>query len=207
MTLEDRLRDAFAALDAVEPSPDAVERIERAVEQDASARRWTVLIVVIGSTVATALVGSMLWLLQGGTDMPWWILELITTAVLFGLALFLGPFIRRFGKSYVGDVFRANPRTGKSFILLMDVAFYLIFAAYILMTATFEARGEWFVFDGTSFEATVGAAQLQWETLRVGGILLIVGVLHAVNVVILPAIGRLFTLNLRLDERTLRDRD
>ena len=59
--------------------------------------------------------------------MDWWILELLWFAVMVGLALWLGPFIRRFGKSYAADVFRANPRTGKSFIVLMDVAYYLIF--------------------------------------------------------------------------------
>lgn len=61
--------------------------------------------------------------------MDWWILELIWFALMVGLALWLGPFIRRFGKAYAADVFRANPRTGKSFIVLMDVAYYLIFFA------------------------------------------------------------------------------
>ena len=58
--------------------------------------------------------------------------------MLVGLALWLGPFIKRFGKSYAADVFRANPRTGKSFIVLMDIAYYLIFSSYILFTVTFE---------------------------------------------------------------------
>ena len=58
-------------------------------------------------------------------------------------ALWLGPFIRRFGKSYAADVFRANPRTGKSFIVLMDVAYYLIFFAFILFTVQFEPESGW----------------------------------------------------------------
>ncbi len=36
---------------------------------------------------------------------------------------------------------------------------------------------------------------------RVGGILLIIGVLHGVNLLILPIIGRLLTLNRRLDQQ------
>ena len=75
---------------------------------------------------------------EGDLIMDWWILELIWFAGMVGLALWLGPFIRRFGKAYAADVFRANPRTGKSFIVLMDVAYYLIFFAYIMFTVQFE---------------------------------------------------------------------
>jgi hypothetical protein len=113
---------------------------------------------------------------------------------MVGLALWLGPFIRRFGKSYAADVFRANPRTGKSFIVLMDVAYYLIFFAFILFTVQFEPD--------TSWSHTVNANQLQAVTVRLGGILLIVGVLHGLNVLMLPIIGRILTLNRRLDEET-----
>ena len=124
--------------------------------------------------------------------MDWWILELLTNAILLGIALWLGPFIKRFGKNYAADVFRANPRTGKSFIMLMDIAYYLIFTAYILFTVSFEPKGNW--------ADTVNAAQLQHETARVGGIVLIIGVLHGINILTLPIIGRLLTLNRRLDE-------
>jgi hypothetical protein len=41
---------------------------------------------------------------------------------------------------------------------------------------------------------------LRGTTVRIGGILLIVGVLHGANVLFLPVIGRLFTMNRRLDE-------
>lgn len=126
--------------------------------------------------------------------MDWWILELVWFAGMVGLALWLGPFIRRFGKSYAADVFRANPRTGKSFIVLMDVAYYLIFFAFILFTVQFEPSSGW--------EQTVNADQLRATAVRVGGILLIVGVLHGLNVLMLPVIGRILTLNRRLDEQS-----
>ena len=129
--------------------------------------------------------------------MDWWILELIWFAVMVGMALWLGPFIRRFGKAYAADVFRANPRTGKSFIVLMDVAYYLVFFAYILFTVRFEPDRKW--------DQTVNAAQLQGSTVRLGGILLIVGLLHGLNVLTLPIMGRIFTLNRRLDEASPAD--
>ncbi len=88
-------------------------------------------------------------------------------SLLIGIALWLGPLIKRFGRSYAADVFRANPRTGKSFIVLTDVAYYLIFFAYILFTVSYEPKGGW--------DDVVTAAQLQHETARIGGILLIIG--------------------------------
>jgi hypothetical protein len=131
---------------------------------------------------------------EGELLMDWWILELMTTALLAGAALWLGPLIKRYGKSFAADVFRANPRTGKSFIVLTDFAYYLIFFAYILFTVSFETKGSW--------EQTVSAQQLQHETARVAGILLIIGILHGVNLLALPLMGRVLTLNRRLDEAT-----
>ena len=124
--------------------------------------------------------------------MPWWLLELITNAVLIGIVLTLGPLIKRYGKSYAADVFVANPRTGKSYLVLMDIAYYLIFGAYILFTASFE--------QGTDWAESVNAAQLKVETARIGGMLLLMGLLHGLNVITLPIIGRLLSLNRRLDE-------
>ena len=122
--------------------------------------------------------------------MPWWVIELITDFVLIALAVGLGPFIKRFGRSYAADVFRANPRTGKSYLVLTDVAYYLIFTSFLLFTVTFVEPSDWH---------DVGA-QLKHETARVGGILLIMGILHAANVVALPLIGRMLTANRQLEE-------
>jgi hypothetical protein len=43
--------------------------------------------------------------------------------------------------------------------------------------------------------------QLKAEVARIGGILLIMGILHAANVVALPIIGGLLSSNKRLDDR------
>ena len=123
--------------------------------------------------------------------MPWWVIELITDIVLVALAIGLGPFIKRFGRSYAADVFRANPRTGKSYLVLTDVAYYLIFTSFVLFTVTFAEATDW--------KRSTGA-QLKHEVARIGGILLIMGILHAANVVALPIIGRLLASNKRLDE-------
>ncbi len=138
--------------------------------------------------------------------MNWWILEMLAFALLAAIALILGPFIKRFGRSYAADVFRSNPSTGKSFIVLTDFAYYLIFSAYILFTTTIDRPSDWPV--------DVGAGQVQHTIVRIGGILLIVGLLHGVNLLVLPVIGRLLTLNRRLDQqmrdvatRDLSDRD
>ena len=133
--------------------------------------------------------------------MDWWILEIIAALVLGTIAVVLGPFIKRFGRGYAADVFRSNPSTGKSFTVLTDFAYYLIFVAYIAFSTTVDRPRDW--------TATVGAEQVQHNIVRLGGILLIIGVLHGVNLLVLPIIGRLLTLNRRLDQqmRELADRD
>jgi hypothetical protein len=126
--------------------------------------------------------------------MPWWVVEIATDVVLAALVLALGPLIKRFGKTYAGDVFRANPRTGKSYLILMDIAYYLIFSAYILFTVSFSRELGW--------TETVGARQLEAQTVRVGGMLLLLGILHGLNVLSLPVIGRLLGMGRLLDEDT-----
>lgn len=125
--------------------------------------------------------------------MNWWVVELITNLVLIGILVILGPLIKRFGRAYAGDVFRANPRTGKSYLVLMDVAYYLIFTSYILFTMTFEPPRDW---DGSL------AAVFQAEVVRIAGMLLLMGILHGLNVLSLPLIGRLLGMSRQLEEDT-----
>lgn len=190
------VRDALAGgAAALDESDDLFARVRLSIDEDRRRRRLrqrrTGIAACITGAVA-AVAAATVERRQGELIMDWWILELLWFAFMVGLATWLGPFIKRFGKSYAADVFRANPRTGKSFIVLMDVAYYLIFFAFILFTVQFEPSGGW--------EQTVNADQLRATAVRVGGILLIVGILHGVNVLTLPIIGRLLTLNRRLDE-------
>lgn len=122
--------------------------------------------------------------------MSWWVIELITNIVLVAIVVILGPLIKRFGRSYAGDVFRANPRTGKSYLVLMDVAYYLIFVSLILFTITFQEPLLW---------SDVGK-QLEDEMVRVGTMLLLMGILHGLNVLSLPLIGRLLGLSRQFED-------
>ncbi|MGE4164006.1 MAG: hypothetical protein AB7G23_19945 [Vicinamibacterales bacterium] len=203
--LADALHDAGTH---VEPSDDLFARIHAGIDTDRRLRRTRRRLLVAAGGVAVAAVAAVTPLVyrQGEPVMDWWILEFIAFAVLAAIALFLGPFIKRFGRSYAADVFRSNPSTGKSFIVLTDFAYYLIFSAYILFTTTVDRPRDW--------TETVGAEQVQHTIVRVGGILLIIGLLHGVNLLVLPIIGRLLTLNRRLDQqmreaahRDLGDRD
>jgi len=184
--LEQRLRTAFSSFESVKQNPDLLERIESAVQAD-ERRRLKLRRAIAAITLAVVgLIVLVTWMLQGGIDMDWWILEVATTALLFATAFLLGPFIRRYGRSYVADVFVANPRTGKSFVVLTDVAYYLIFSAYILLTMSFQQSTAWGVFGDVTPE------QVEHEVMRVGGILLIIGMLHAINLIVLPVVGKLF---------------
>ena len=194
--VEERLRTALAAgVAAAGESPDLFARVRLSIDEDRrrrTRRRHTVAIAACLTGAVTALVAAVSDYREGTILMDWWILELLTTAILVAIAVWLGPLIKRYGKSFAADVFRANPRTGKSFIVLTDFAYYLIFFAYILFTVSYQASGDW--------SQTVNASQLEDETARVGGILLIIGLLHGVNLLALPVMGRLLTLNRRLDE-------
>ena len=123
--------------------------------------------------------------------MSWWVVELVTNVVLILIVVVLGPLIKRFGRAYAGDIFRANPRTGKSYLVLMDVAYYLIFTSYILFTVTIAPSAQWL---------SSTAAQLQDEVVRVAGMLLLMGALHGLNVLSLPLIGRLLGMSRQLGE-------
>lgn len=200
--IEARLRDALVhGTAAMAESADLFARVRLSIDEDRRLRtqrrrRYAVVACLVGALASVVVAVTDLSREEGRLLMDWWVLELISTGVLVAIALWLGPLIKRFGRSYAADVFRANPRTGKSFIVLTDVAYYLIFFAYILFTVSYEPKGGW--------DDVVTPAQLQHETARLGGILLIIGLLHGLNLLALPVMGRLLTLNRRLDDDTPR---
>jgi type III secretory pathway component EscS len=193
----ERIHDAVeSGARQLDVSSDLFDRVLLSIEDDRRLRSQRTRRIAVVACLVGALAG-LVWATtdkqEGELIMDWWILELVSFVGLVALALWLGPFIRRFGKSYAADVFRANPRTGKSFIALMDVAYYLVFFAYILFTTRFEPDTGW--------GQTVTPAQMQATAVRFGGILLIVGLLHGLNVLTLPLIGRLLTMNRQLEDR------
>ncbi|KGN41693.1 hypothetical protein [Knoellia aerolata] len=195
--LEDRLTRALSDY-PMQPSPDLFDRVVESIAAD-RARRRAVLRWSLVAVVALALVVAAVLLLtprsNGALAMPWWILEVATNAVLVAIALWLGPFIKRFGRAYAADVFHDNPLTGKSYIVLTDIVYYLIFSAYILFWVHVEPESGWDPFTGL-----VTAPQVQQSLVRIGGILLIIGILHGLNIILMPVLGRLFSLNRRLPD-------
>jgi len=186
-TVEARLVDAFTAARAtIVEHPDLFARVTRSIDEMYARRRFRRRLaagigafVLANAVLALALSDRQ----QGSITMDWWVIELITNIVLIAIAVALGPFIKRFGRSYAADVFRDNPSTGKAYLVLTDVAYYLIFTAFIFFTVTFVPE-DWLETPGN---------QYRHELARVGGILLILGILHAANVVALPIIGNLLS--------------
>ena len=194
--IEDALKPVGAA--PPPPSPDLFARVLDSVHDDQARRRRLrrdVAAWVAGVAAATTLVLVLTPRSNGELHMPWWILELATNLALVGIAVWLGPFIKRFGRAYAADVFHDNPLTGKSYIVLTDIVYYLIFSAYIMFTVKFAPPADW----NNAFSGIVTAEQLGYEVARIGGILLIIGVLHGLNIVLMPVLGRLFSLNRRVD--------
>lgn len=197
MTVEERLTAAFRAADQYQPSPDLFAKVTRSIEEDASHRRRVRRLV--GTLIAAfGLVAIYLFVaidrVDGALRMPFWTLEVLVTGIMIGLVLALGPTIRRFGTAFESDIFRTSPDTGRSFLTLMDVAYYLIFGAYTFMTLRYSPP------------ANVAGAEdlarwLGWESQRVAGLLILMGLLHAVTLLVLPVVGLVFSANMRRARR------
>ena len=194
-TLEERLHNALAEeAQSRPPSPDLFARVVGGIEQDRVHRRRvrrTIASWVVGVAATIASVVIFTPKDKDGLHMPWWILEVGTNLALLAIALWLGPFIKRFGRAYAADVFHDNPMTGKSYIVLTDVVYYLIFTAYILFSVHVSPQTDW----KNAISGKVTAEQVTFELGRLGGILLIIGILHGLNIVLMPVLGRLFSLN------------
>ncbi|WP_353951454.1 hypothetical protein V6K52_17740 [Knoellia sp. S7-12] len=190
----------------IEPSSDLFERVVDSIEADRVRRRsmlrWS-LVGLLALVLAITAVLTLTPRVNGALAMPWWILEVATNLVLAAIALWLGPFIKRFGRAYAADVFHDNPQTGKSYIVLTDIVYYLIFTAYILFSVKVAPDRDWA--DVTPI-TNVTAGQVTYELSRIGGILLIIGILHGLNIVLMPVLGRLFSLNRRFPDPSAGDR-
>ena len=110
--------------------------------------------------------------------MAWWVLEVARVCVLLLGAILVQQLIRKHGVAYAEAAFRETPRAGQAFLSLADIAYYLIVAAYTLFTVNIE---------GLSGAATPG--QFQDAAYSVGGLALILGGLHAFNILVLPGFG------------------
>ena len=197
MTVEERLTAAFRVADQYQPSPDLFAKVTKSIEEDAAHRR-RVRRIVISVVAALGFISVYLVLaidrVNGALEMPFWRLELLVSGVMVALVLVLGPAIRRFGTAFESDVFHASPATGRSFLTLMDVAYYLIFGAYTLMTLQYAPPTD--VSGARYLVEWVG-----WEVLRVAGLVMLMGLLHAVTIIVLPVVGLVFSANMRRARR------
>lgn len=110
--------------------------------------------------------------------MPFWVLEVLQALLLVAIALGLQRVIRRSGRAYAAELFDHSPKIGESFVLLSDIALYLIFAAYALFNISIE-----------SGRTDATAADLAEVVASVGGIALVIGILHLLNIVFLPVLA------------------
>jgi len=197
MTVEERLAAAFRAADQYQPSPDLFAKVTRSIEEDAAHRR-RVRRIAISAVVALAFIAAYLFVVidrvDGAFEMPFWTLEVLVTGVMVALVLVLGPAIRRFGTAFESDVFGSNPATGHSFLTLIDVAYYLIFGAYSFMTLRYAPPAN--VHGAENLSQWLG-----WESQRVAGLLMLMGLLHAATLVVLPVVGLVFSANMRRARR------
>lgn len=182
MKVEERLANALRVADQVEPSPDLWSRVLHSIEEDRAHRHRVVVSTI--AAIAT-LAGLLLVGVLGLTDDPFGrqvrlpLMELIETVALVALVLVLGPAIRRFGRGYASDLWPATPATATALLRLLDVAYLLVFGGFILLTVELDF--------GPS--GVLVAEQVQAAGERLGGLLLVMGLLHAVTIMVLPVVA------------------
>lgn len=196
MSVEQRLVEALRRADQVEPSADLWSRVVHSIDEDRAHRRR-----VRASLVGTAAAVVALGVIAGSATaegpigrfvrIP--VLEAVETVALALVVMVLGPAIRRFGRGYAGDLWPAAPDLATAMVRLLDVAYGLVFTGYILLTAEIDAT--WSApAERTrclSPEVTCTSVGRQFEAVaeRLGGLVLTIGVLHALTLAVLPVVA------------------
>lgn len=182
MNVEQRLVNALRSVDRVEPSADLWSRVLHSIEEDRAHRRRVIeSFASITLTVAALTVLGVLNVvdLPSGRQVRLGVMELIETIALVLLVAVLGPAIRRFGRGYAQDLWRSTPDTPTALVRLLDVAYLLVFVGYIMLTANFDLE-----------RSTIGVAeQLEDLGVRIGGLVLTMGLLHAATIMTLPVVA------------------
>lgn len=199
MNVEQRLIDALRSGDQVDPSPDLWSRVVHSIEEDKVHRRRVVASTVITiTTVAVLVIVGVLGLSDGpaGRYVNVDVLQGIQLVALVMLVAVLGPAIRRFGRGYATDLWPSTPATATALVKLLDVAYVLVFAGYILMTTQLDPETSDVVI-GNCSRAGVDCAdyfpdQMKFTAIRVGGLVLVMGLLHAVTIMVLPVVALVF---------------
>jgi hypothetical protein len=184
MNVEQRLVRAFRDVDRVEPSPDLWSRVVHSIEEDRRHRRRVVISAASLAAAVLVLVAVGVAALRdgpGGRYVHGPTLELLELVALTFTATLLGPAIRRFGRGYVSDLWPGDETLPTALLRLLDLAYGLVLAGFVLLTTQLEPPRA---------AATAGLAdQLAEAAARLGGLLLVVGLLHAVTLVLLPVVA------------------
>jgi uncharacterized membrane protein YidH (DUF202 family) len=184
MTIEERLTRAFQHVDAVDPSPDLWARVVHSIDEERRHRQRVVTTtgaIVAALVAVVAIAGSALRENRYGRFVDRPTLEALEIAVLSIVVLALGPAIRRFGRGFAADLWPAGSVTPTALLRLLDVAYFLVFSGYILLTTEFNF--------GPAFRRETLGEQLGESAQRIGGLLLIVGLLHALTIAALPLVA------------------
>lgn len=191
MTIEQRLRDAMQGTEGYEPAPDLFAKVQLSIHEDGLHRR-RVRRVVFACVAFVALIVAWLavwWNPQpDASPLPWWSVVTVVVVIQIALVLVLGPAIRRFGNAYAADIFRTSPGTGNRFLSLLDVAYYLVFSGIVFIAIPFAEDPAWTGSGGL-------AALVEEGAIRIGLLLLAMGVLHAITIFVLPMVGLIFAAN------------
>lgn len=192
MTTEQRLIEAFQATAQYEPNADLFSRVVHSIEEDRRHRdriRGAAVAIAVAAALLIAVAALSVQTTRFGAGLryriDWRMVETLETIALVTLVLVLGPAIRRFGRGYVGDIFGSAAETGTRLMQLIDVAYYLVFSGYVLVTMRFAAP--------VSYHLHAVADQVEEVAARMGGLLLAMGLMHAVTLMALPLIGLVFT--------------
>lgn len=184
MNVEQRLTNAFRHVDQIEPSPDLWSRVVHSIDEDRRHRRRVVATIsaVVGIALALVCVGA-LSVVDGpvGIHVHRPVLELLEIMALVVLTVALGPAIRRFGRGYAEDLWPHGTSTPAALLRLLDVAYYLVLAGYILLSMQFDFA------DTTT--TNLLADQLADAAQRVGGLMLVLGLLHGATLAVLPVVA------------------
>jgi len=194
MTIEERLTDALHEADQFEPSLDLFARVGRSISEDLAHRRRLLRIylsVLLGVVLSVGYFGLVVSSSSHGLTIAAWEIKLFEVAEMGVLVIVLAPNIRRFARSFVADVFHLSAATGGRFLVVLDIAYYLVFTGLILGNADFgPPRAELAL--PSAFEDTA---------FTLAFLLLFMGLLHAVNIATLPFVGLVFNSVIRLTLR------
>jgi hypothetical protein len=192
MSLERRLTEALHRTDDYLPSVDLFARLSRSIAEDQAHRRR----IRTGSAAAVAGLGLVASFLRALADhdpdgtlvLPKWSMQAVVFAVLTACLFVFGPAIRRLGKPYLADVFHMSPETGTQFSRLLDIAYYLFFGGRIVAGLDLTEAGSLVPAAGEDLELAVQQVAL---------FLTVLGLVHVVNLLMLPMVGLLFTSETR----------